>query len=72
MTKRTVFELRSAEDIAKLKGKYLLNGKTLHIVGGCHYTKSVFKHSPIFETEDEVIASETRYFHHCKFCFKGK
>lgn len=70
MTNKKIYKKISDEKAAKLKGKYLLNGKTLHIIGNCHHTKHIFTNTPIFDTEDDAIASETRYMHYCKLCFK--
>ena len=52
--------------------KYYLNetGRTLHKIGGCRFSKIVPKDAKCFKTEDEAIKSETKYFKHCKFCFK--
>lgn len=54
--------------------KFFLNENTrkLHIVGGCCQSKVLPYQIKYFETEDEVIAKETRYFSYCKICFKEK
>lgn len=54
--------------------KFYLNVNTgkLHIVGCkcCPQGKILSVDGKYFATEDEVISSETRYFSHCKRCFK--
>lgn len=52
--------------------KYYFNGKTktLHKIGACHFTKHLPEDAKRFKTEDEVIKAETKYFKHCKLCFK--
>lgn len=72
MEKREVLQQMSADEIEKLKGRYAIRygQKTLHIIGGCWHTKHLCTKSKIFMTEDEAIASETRYMPYCKLCFK--
>ena len=52
--------------------KYYLNetGMTLHKVNGCRHSRHIPKGAKCFKTEDEAIKSETKYFKHCKLCFK--
>lgn len=52
--------------------KYYLNENTgtLHKVNGCCNSKNIPKDAKCFKTEDEAIKSETKYFKHCKICFK--
>lgn len=58
----------------KSKGKYILNIKsgTLHLTNGCYYAKGSPPDFKYFDTEDEAIAYGTKYFKHCKNCFKEK
>lgn len=70
MAEKITFTAMSTEEISNLKGKYFLNGSTLHIIGKCHHTKHMCKPAKIFDSEDDAIASETRYMKYCKLCFK--
>lgn len=72
MEKREVLQQMSADEIEKLKGKYAImcGQKTLHIIGSCWHTKYLCIKSKVFMTEDEAIASETRYMPYCKLCLK--
>ena len=54
--------------------RYILNTKTgtLHKVNGCYHSnvwENIAKH---YDTEDEAIADQTRYFRYCKNCFKNE
>ena len=51
--------------------RYCLNVGTrkLHKTGKCYHSKKSYN-MKYFDTEDEVLATEQRYFSHCKFCFK--
>lgn len=52
--------------------KYYLNDKTgtLHKINGCYHSKHIPKGAKCFKTEDEAISEKTKYFKHCKLCFK--
>jgi len=72
MDKNGVVKMMSNTEIEKLKGKYAIRDKrnTLHIIGRCYHTKYLSTKAKIFLSEDEAIASETRYMPYCKLCFK--
>ncbi len=57
-----------------MKKQFFLNETTrkLHKTGGCRQSKILPYKIKYYETEDEVIEMETRYFSYCKDCFKSK
>lgn len=72
MGQREVFKQLSDDELKKFEGKYAIRyrQKTLHIIGRCCHTKHLDNKAKIFMTEDEAIASETRYMSYCGLCFK--
>lgn len=54
--------------------QFVLNtdSRTLHKVNGCYYSNVWSGIAKYYDSEDEVIAEETRYFKCCKNCFKNK
>ena len=69
---REIIQMMTVDEVENNKGKFFLNENrnTLHIIGNCCHTKALEKRAKIFSTEDEAIASETRYMSYCKLCFK--
>ena len=49
-----------------MQKKFYLNEgrRTLHKIGGCCHSKYILSNAKLFSTEDEAIASETRYKSH--------
>ena len=72
MEKREVLKQLTDDEVKQLEGKYAIRygRNTLHIIGSCWHTKHLDNKAKIFMTEDEAIASETRYMPYCKLCFK--
>lgn len=54
--------------------KYFINATTgtLHKLAGCRFSKVIPSGAKCYKSEDEAIKAETRYFKHCKWCFKEK
>lgn len=48
------------------------NTKTLHIIGGCRFTKHSLVGYELFSTEDGAVRAWGRYMKNCKLCFKDR